>query len=182
MDYEREKGRIKGHTTTRNKSIDFAKKMVPLLVSARLELPNYGGDGPSMRAIADWLNKNGHFSRRNRKWSSQTISRLLDVHLLGMAEIEKEYEIAANMRSYILKNPSYPMRKERLAELAEMDAKRVQSVVEMRKLAAALKGQPYIERPMPPPPTLSNESQSNIKKEVPKREDEEQLSLFPDMP
>lgn len=183
MDYEREKGRIRGHTTTRSKSIDFAKKMIPLLAIARLELPNYGGGSPSKRALANWLNMNGHLSQRNRNWRSETISRLLNVHLLGMAEIEKEHEIAKGMRSYMLRNKNYPMREQRLAELTEMDAKREQTVIEMKNLAAALRGQFYVGMPISQPLVLTNKGAANIIKAIPEDENDEiQLSLFPEIP
>lgn len=188
MDYEREKGRIRGHTTTRLAMVDFAKKMIPIFNEARLELPSRNGNGPSLKAYADWLNDRKYLTRegenarrrgRNQpdgQWHPETVSRLFDVHISGIEEIEKEYEIAAGMRSYILGHPNCERRDERLAELAGIEEKREASIIEMRKLAAALRGQPYEAIMIPPPvaPGSKRPKSSRLRRE-------KQLELFPDM-
>lgn len=188
MDYERERGRIRGHTTTREKMIDFAKQMIPIFRKARLELPNRDGTGPSLKAYADWLNERKYLTREGEsarrrgsdkpsgRWHPETVSRQLDVHLSGIDEIEKEYEIAAAMRSYILKHPNYERRDERLAELANIEEIRETSIIEMHKLAADLRGQPYVATPIPPPAAPGSKRLTSSR---PRRE--KQLKLFPDM-
>ena len=177
MDYEREKGRIKGHRTTRKKAIEFAKLMVPHLAKAREEVSDRGGEGHSNQALANWLNARNHKTIYNAIWRSESISRLFDSHIGWLEEIEKEYATALEMRRSILANERYERREERLAELADIEAVRERDIIEIRKLSAALTGKKYVETAVPAPisPHLVRKREAR-----PKRAS--QPSLFKNLP
>jgi len=158
MDYEREKGRILGHRRKRLEAIDFARKMLPVLSKAREEIPWKNGEPPCNNQIMHWLNGDALLTEGPRfptqnggKWHPQTVTRLMDCHFGGIAEVENEYDIAFDVISYLRSNPVYRGRTEILEELGDIEEKRASQIKELMRLAADLRGQPYVEQPIPPP-------------------------------
>jgi hypothetical protein len=158
MDYEREKGRILGHRRKRLEAIEFARKMVPILAKARREIPWEKGKAPSNNKIMHWLNGEALLTDGPRfptqyggKWHPQTLTRLLDCHFGGITEVENEYDIAFEVVSYLRSTPVYRGRKEILEELGDIEATRAAGIKELVRLAADLRGEAYVEEPIPPP-------------------------------
>ena len=150
MDYQKEKGRINGLRTRREKSRDFALSMVPVLREARKHLPDRGGEGPSRRGLAGWLNDNGFKSVQGGNFAPETISRLYDIHIGMIEEAEEEYRIGFEAREYALNDPEVQDRDRIISELADIEESREVAIAEARRLSAELQGKIYRYEPAPP--------------------------------
>jgi hypothetical protein len=151
MDYEREKGRIRGHKTSRLKAVEFAKTMIPILAKARIEMPNPSGEGPPKLALAKWLNENNYKTARGKTWRSETVFRLLDTHIGMISSIENEYEIGREALMFAVMHKRYELRDLVISELSEIEKMRESQIIEMWKIQAALNGFKYTDREVPPP-------------------------------
>lgn len=96
MAEERDKGRRKGHGTSRLGAEAWAWRLLPTLAEARAAIVEATGSPVITRAaLARWLNENEVPTRRGGVWTSETIRRLLDIPigLTSQAENDTQAEI-----------------------------------------------------------------------------------------
>lgn len=79
-------------------SVSYTKLMVPVIEQAGEEL----GAAASLRAYADWLNKNGHKTLKGKVWRSQTVSELLAIDALLIRQAEAEHERTVELAKLLL--------------------------------------------------------------------------------
>lgn len=151
MDEEREKGRIAGLRTRRLATAAWASTLIPVLDQARKELPDQDGGGPALLAYARWLNQRDYKTRRRKTWRAETVSRLFEIHISLIEEAEKEFKLASAVIDSKLQYAKPQDREALVAERTNIENERVYSIIEARKLVADLKGQSYVDEPVPPP-------------------------------
>lgn len=151
MQEERERGRIIGLRQRRLATAEWAASFVPLFAEARRELPIYADTGePSQDAYARWLTENGILTRRQKKiWRSESVRRLFDIHIGLIDEAEREFEIAMAIVRFKMRYADHAARKALAAEEETATNERASAIRDALRLAAALRGQTYEDRPVP---------------------------------
>jgi hypothetical protein len=194
MQEERERGRIIGLRKRRLETAAWAATFIPLLVEARLELPEYAGRGePSRQSYADWLNHPSRKvpQRRKGEWSSETVGRLFDVHIGLIDEAEQEFDIAIGIIRFKWQYADADARKALAGEEVAVREYRAQQINDAHRLTAGLRGLSYTDQTIPSRLRVVSEGRKKRKSSATSpapapattvaeisEPDEEQLSLF----
>lgn len=112
-------------------------------------LPRYSDTGePSRQAYADWLNHPDREvpSRRNGKWSSETVARLFDIHVGLIDQAEEEFDIAIGIIRFKWQYADAHARKALADEESAVREYRLQQINDAHRLTAGLRGHSYTDQ------------------------------------
>lgn len=172
MDEERERGRIVGLETRRRQAAEWASTFIPLLEEARLILGEWRDTGkPSQNAYAGWLNNKGIPTRRDGgRWTSQTVERLINIHIGLIEHAEEEFERLLAIIRFKWKLADSEAKQALADEEHAVREARARAINDAYRLSAKLRGKHYVDQAIPP--RLGKVTRRARKKDDP------QLSLF----
>ena len=150
MDYEREKGRIAGLKTRRRKTADWAMALLPFLEQARAEIRPKEGCAIPHSTYAKWLNDAGHRAREGGPFHPPTISRLFDIHIGLIDDVEQAFDIEYAIADWHRKRGSPEQRNSFSANVNRAQQERIEGIKAARLLSGLLRGEPLPEQEIPP--------------------------------